>query len=420
MTDYLDQETIKGAVGRLGESRAQSALVDYLIFKRALVLDAEHAGTEGSPTQVVTGTKAHHFVHAIDQLTAVADPADSSRPYFSPFGARRDTGRGYKSKKYPSNGSSDTVSRWGSRPARPLEVVPGTSPKAFRFVDRTADDLESFFLIDGASSDCSGDKPSLTDAAIWWLRDTDLSAALGGKVSVASIVELTVRQLALSQTELAGLFGAPSEDSPSLSCLEHAANSSDYLPVPPTQSRPAVVSTSTVATGSINEGDVDTVVGYVAATGFVFAPWQIAAFITAARTKPFVILAGISGTGKTKLPRLVAEATGAHLRRIPVRPDWTDSSELLGYERLNGTFVPGQLLRIAREAIDNPDQQFFVLLDEMNVARVEYYLAEVLSHIEERSVQDDGSIRSEPLIPTAPDAAWSEVFLPGNLCIVGP
>src|SRR3546814_12190490 len=103
------------------------------------------------------------------------------------------------------------------------------------------------------------------------------------------------------------------------------------------------------------------------------------------------------------LPEWVAEAESANFRRIPVRPDWTDSSVLLSYERRGSgaTFVPDHLLRVAREAQQNPQQQFFVLLDEMNVARVEYYLAEVLSHIEEREAQADGSIASDPLVPNA-------------------
>src|SRR5205814_1824766 len=65
---------------------------------------------------------------------------------------------------------------------------------------------------------------------------------------------------------------------------------------------------------------------HIAATGFVFEPWQLAAYVTALRTKPFVILAGVSGTGKSKLPQLVAAATGAQFTRIAVRPDWTDTS----------------------------------------------------------------------------------------------
>lgn len=178
---------------------------------------------------------------------------------------------------------------------------------------------------------------------------------------------------------------------------------------------------STASAAPLDEEKVQSVIDYVESMGFTFAPWQVAAFITAARTKPFVILAGISGTGKTKLPQLVAEATGAEVVVVPVKPDWTDSSDLLGYERLDSTFVPGHLLRLCERAIAEPDRQFFLVLDEMNVARVEYYFAEVLSLMENRRLEA-GAIRTDPLQPHAPDADghdWPNVYLPENLCIVG-
>lgn len=86
----------------------------------------------------------------------------------------------------------------------------------------------------------------------------------------------------------------------------------------------------------------------LAAQGFIYEPWQVAAYVTALRTKPFVILAGITGTGKSQLPRLVAEATGGTSTLIPVRPDWTDSADVLGYVDLQGRFRPGVLLSTLR------------------------------------------------------------------------
>ena len=416
MTSYLSPETIRAAVDRLGESRAQSNLLDYLIFKRALLhTQSDHAGDS-----VVTGTKSEPYVRAIDELARVADPAQSELPYFSPFGARRDKGRGFKSKKYPSNGPSDTVSRWQARPERPIELVPSTSPKEFVPVERTADELEGFLLV-AAKASGPADKPRLADLAIWFHRSTDVAALVrsADPLDLSALIDATVQSLGLTEVEVAGLFDKSATGTVALE--GDVATPSSYLPVPPAQSKKAATPTTAAATSTVGAEAVDEVVRFVEAKGFVFDPWQIAAFVTAVRTKPFVILAGISGTGKTKLPKLVAEATGAHFRRIPVRPDWTDSSELLGYEKLGTgeTFVPGQLLRVAREAQENPEQQFFVLLDEMNVARVEYYLAEVLSHLEERERQPDGTIASDPLVPNASAAEWASIRLPGNLTIVG-
>jgi hypothetical protein len=209
-----------------------------------------------------------------------------------------------------------------------------------------------------------------------------------------------------------------------------AATYSEYLPARPADT-PKKTSAKTLPAESLPANDdiasaIAAVGRRVEAQGFVFLPWQLAAFITAVRTKPFVILAGISGTGKTKLPRLVAEATEASYVAEPVRPDWNDSGDLLGYTKLDGTFLPGPLLKAAKTAQDNPGRQHFFLLDEMNIARVEYYLAEVLSRLEDRFVDPDGVLVSQPLLPGAGTTSidsvafdWSTVVLPMNLCLVG-
>jgi hypothetical protein len=164
------------------------------------------------------------------------------------------------------------------------------------------------------------------------------------------------------------------------------------------------------------------VIDYIAARGYVYEPWQIAQYVTALRTKPFVILAGITGTGKSKLPALVAAATGGESRLVPVRPDWTDSAEVLGYTDLQGTFQPGPVLEIAHDAAANSDQFCTCIMDEMNLARVEHYFAEFLSRIEDRVPHENGGYRTGPLLAQAlkePDAEWSEVVIPENLAIVG-
>jgi 5-methylcytosine-specific restriction endonuclease McrBC GTP-binding regulatory subunit McrB len=93
----------------------------------------------------------------------------------------------------------------------------------------------------------------------------------------------------------------------------------------------------------------------------------------ALRAKPFVILAGISGTGKTQLPRKFAAALGfskEQVIQLPVRPDWTDSSDLLGYTSLDGNFIPKDLTLAIQKAMANPNKPYFFILDEMNLASV--------------------------------------------------
>ena len=167
---------------------------------------------------------------------------------------------------------------------------------------------------------------------------------------------------------------------------------------------------------------VDALIQFVSAQGFVFEPWQIAAYCAALRTKPFVILAGVSGTGKSKLPGLVAEGIGGKSKLIPVRPDWTDSSDVLGYEDLQGEFRPGPLLTLAREAKDDPQTHFTCIADEMNLARVEYYFAEVLSRIEDRRGSPTNGYSSSPLLNLNlrnDKRNWQMLGLPPNLAIVG-
>ncbi len=167
---------------------------------------------------------------------------------------------------------------------------------------------------------------------------------------------------------------------------------------------------------------LEALVDYLEQRGFVYAPWIVAAYVTALRTKPLVILAGPTGTGKSKLPILVAEATGSEAHLIPVRPDWADSAELLGYVDLQGRFRPGPLLRLMREAQQQHERFFVGVLDELNLARPEQYLAEALSRIEDRRPLPEGGWITEPLLQLslAPaDQGWARVAWSANFALVG-
>jgi hypothetical protein len=156
------------------------------------------------------------------------------------------------------------------------------------------------------------------------------------------------------------------------------------------------------------------------ASGLFFEPWQIATYVTALRTKPFLILAGVTGTGKSKLPAVVAKATGALSNLVPVRPDWTDSADVLGYVDLQGSFRPGIVLKTAADASKDLDRLYVCIMDEMNLARVEQYFAEILSQIENRGLKSETA--NEPLITQSlgeADEKWSRVGLSPNLAFVG-
>lgn len=160
---------------------------------------------------------------------------------------------------------------------------------------------------------------------------------------------------------------------------------------------------------------------YILATGFKYFEKDIANFYLSLRSKPFVILAGISGTGKTQLVRKFAEAIKAKCELIPVKPDWTDNSDLIGYFDLNNKFKEKKIVEVIRRALDNPDKIYFVLLDEMNLARVEHYFSDFLSIIETRKFEKT-DIVTEPIIKDADtygNHELSHLYIPSNIYIVG-
>ena len=136
-------------------------------------------------------------------------------------------------------------------------------------------------------------------------------------------------------------------------------------------------------------------------------------YIYAIKTKPFVLLAGISGTGKSRIVRQLARACDnldenpwkvqkpKNFEMIQVKPNWHDSSELLGYvSRIDGEkYVVGDFLKFIVRAWENLDTPHFLCLDEMNLAPVEQYFAEYLSVIESRRLSDEtGEIETDPIV----------------------
>ena len=135
-------------------------------------------------------------------------------------------------------------------------------------------------------------------------------------------------------------------------------------------------------------------------------------YITAIKSKPFLLLAGISGTGKSRIVRELARACWEegseeyktqkpkNFTMIQVKPNWHDSSELIGYvSRVSGepVYVAGDFLKFIAKAWENLDVPHFLCLDEMNLAPVEQYFAEYLSVIESRK-NIDGEIVTDAII----------------------
>ena len=147
-------------------------------------------------------------------------------------------------------------------------------------------------------------------------------------------------------------------------------------------------------------------------------------FLTAIRTKPFVLLAGISGTGKSRIVRKLAQATVSeelqvaygnkytdfekerwnihkpeNFEIIQVKPNWHNSMDVVGYlsniPEPHYVFTP--FVEFIIKAMKYPTIPFFLCLDEMNLAPVEEYFAEFLSAIESRSYEN-GVYSTDPII----------------------
>lgn len=136
-------------------------------------------------------------------------------------------------------------------------------------------------------------------------------------------------------------------------------------------------------------------------------------YITAIKSKPFLLLAGISGTGKSRIVRELAWACWdkgseeynsqkpKNFEMVQVKPNWHDSSELIGYvSRVSGSpvFVAGDFLKFVAKAWESPEVPYFLCLDEMNLAPVEQYFAEYLSVVESRKADADGKITTDPIL----------------------
>ncbi len=108
----------------------------------------------------------------------------------------------------------------------------------------------------------------------------------------------------------------------------------------------------------------------------------------ALQCKELVVLTGPSGTGKTSIVRAFAKAFNGVAKIIAVKPNWTDSEDLLGfYNPIEKAYVATPFLDALVEAKkkENADKIYLICLDEMNLAHIEYYFAEFLSKMEERS-----------------------------------
>lgn len=149
-------------------------------------------------------------------------------------------------------------------------------------------------------------------------------------------------------------------------------------------------------------------------------------YIHSLLAKPFVILSGNSGTGKTRIATRFAKylekkndsGMTNHLL-IPVGADWTDNTKILGYFNPlandgKGEYVKSEILEFIEMAGVNPEIPFFLILDEMNLSHVERYFSDFLSAMESGEPIPLYKKQEDEEIPIP-----EEILLPKNLFITG-
>jgi hypothetical protein len=165
---------------------------------------------------------------------------------------------------------------------------------------------------------------------------------------------------------------------------------------------------SDVSTGPSGhvEPSFEAILGAIEQEGMTISPDTVRRYHLSLKTRGFVVLSGVSGTGKTWLAEAYARAVGANSLLVPVAPNWTTNEDLLGYlNPVDGHYHDTEfslfLHQAANEhaealAASRAPQPYHLVLDEMNLARVEQYFAKFLSAMELRMRFADATIELAP------------------------
>lgn len=382
MAVFLSAKRINTALERLAESRAKNALFDFLIIKRTLAITGEGAALIRETEET--------FVHALDELGACGNyegvqVKPDSAFYLNPFFTREKSKRGYRLKRYRSNGTNTNI-RGGYWPNVIVFDEPAREKVSLR--PGYEDHLATLLLNKGKKTD---PKPNLTEVAVWYFRATDVAQFVAGRNSdderLTALTDEFKKLFGLTTKEIDQLFSLGVQALPGEGVfIDDLANPLEYLPGTP---EPEPI----VASEDVGSCSLDLVMALAA--------------------KNFVILTGPSGTGKSRsalrlaasLQRSYAEkVNGATFELVTVGPDWTSPKRLLGYRtpfgnlreledgtKTNESYEITNVVRLLLRA-SHPDVEevpHFLIFDEMNLSHVERYFAPFLSLMEAANALED-------------------------------
>lgn len=182
--------------------------------------------------------------------------------------------------------------------------------------------------------------------------------------------------------------------------------------------------------------NIHTIIGGIGKSGLLYSDDLISRFVISLMTKPFVILSGLAGSGKTQLAIAFAKAMSEKKDQVcivPVGADWTNREPLLGYPNAleEGKYVlpDSGVLQFLVKAAGDKEHPYFLILDEMNLSYVERYFADFLSAMEsheeiplwneKNKAVYGGKNTGKKAVSESEDKVLSKVELPSNLFIIG-
>lgn len=398
MPKFLTIQRIKSSVKALADTRGKGALLDFLIIKRTLAI-------KGQPSVAIVQGEAA-YIQATAELAGVANKPKidvrAAKEIFNVFSSQ-DAKQGFRSGKYISNGTGSTIS---GNPWQSVIELSADDPRKASLRSGHEAHLADLLLKSG-----KGAKPMLGDVAIFHYRRQDIDAIIGAETDPEKRLTLIEKRFTtdygLTALEVSALFETGGGTIGDADLQAAAAEPVDYLDG---LAAPVATAAAPAATGKPCSLDL----------------------VTALAAKPFVILTGTSGTGKSRSTLRLAESLqelyagqvdGQIFQLVAIGPDWTSPKKLLGFRtpfgqmrkradasETNESYEITETLRIILRACHPSSTKIphFLVFDEMNLSHVERYFAPFLSLMEASSFLEDGE--NAPIIDRQSLAVISELL----------